>query len=121
MTNFGWRYPAAFTPLLDAPTHCQHDIPVNEPCRKCDGDWNHDGCEHNRPCPVIYYNQKGNPTTQPAEEYGHNGTFPNPNCDECRAQAEHNLKCYGTVAGFRNRPPLVWAGGGFLIPARSGR
>lgn len=111
MTNFGWRYPAGFNlALLNDPTHCEHEVPVDDPCRKCDGDWDYDGCEHGYPYPRSH-----------SDEAEYDDTFPNPNCDECRSEAEHNLKCYGSIEGFRNRPKLTCpSGGAYLRPARSG-
>lgn len=118
MTNFGWSYPAGFNlALLDDPTHCDHGIPIDAPCRKCDGTWDYDGCEHGHPYPVIHCDDQDNP----AGQYDCNHAFPNPNCQECRDEARHNLKCYGTVEGFRHRPKLTWpSGGAYIRPARSG-
>ena len=119
MTNFGWHYPAGFNlALLNDPTHCEHDTPVDDPCRKCDGTWDYEGCEHGRPYPVIQNYDEHDHTTG---QYDCDHAFPNPNCEECRDEARHNLKCYGTVEGFRNRPKLAQpSDGAYLRLARSG-
>ena len=122
MPNFGWHYPAGFNlALLNDPTHCEHDTLIDDPCRKCDGDWDYEGCEHGRPYPVIHYDDQDNPVNNPTGQWEYDNAFPNPNCEECRDEARHNLKCYGTVEGFRHRKELVWpSGGAYLRPARSG-
>ena len=66
MPNLGWLYPAGFNlALLEAPTHCQHSILIDAPCRKCDGTRDYDGCEHGRPSPTINYDDQGNPVGHP--------------------------------------------------------
>lgn len=111
MADFGWSYPPGFnSALLDEPDCCQHGIHFDENCRQCEGAWDGNGCEHGHPYPEFDDHDVDQFETGYDPDYN-----PNPNCQECQEEAEHNLRAYGVPRPSWSHSPPAYIQGAYLF------